>query len=228
MNTIRRVIHPALKIIDEKNFIAEFTASDETIDLTNEVIRAGGWRFKLAKKNFPMVNSHDYSDIRNVLGKVIEFGVVAGKLMNTVQYACDVAENQLAQFAWKMTLAKYLPAVSVGLVPLLVATRWDADKKNYESQRADLKLAREQMPDVIYIEQEQIELSQCVIGANPNAVAKAYKAGVLSDADLDFLSTEVARNKIADSTDGPAAVEKARQRVRMATLMEFTTKIKKL
>ena len=40
---------------------------------------------------------------------------------------------------------------------------------------------------MIYVEQEQIELSQCVIGANPNAVAqieKAYKAGVLNDSDI--------------------------------------------
>ena len=189
--TLRRTIHPVVCVLDEKNFIAEFTASDETIDLTNEVIRAAGWRFNLAKKNFPFVNSHDYSDIRNMIGRVVDFGVVAGKLMNTVQYACDVAENQLAKFAWKMTVAKYLPAVSVGCVPLLMATRWDSDKKLYNAQRAELKLARDVMPDVIYIEQEQIELSQCIIGANPNAIAqieKAYQAGILNDSDITHFS----------------------------------------
>src|SRR5690606_26257673 len=36
----------------------------------------------------------------------------------------------------------------------------------------------------IYLEQEQIELSACVIGANPNALAKAHKEGCLSDGDL--------------------------------------------
>jgi hypothetical protein len=227
MKTIRRIIHPVVKIVDEKKFIARFTASDETVDLSNEVIRAAGWKFSLAKKNFPMVNSHDYSDIRNVLGKVIDFGVAAGELMNEVQYACDVVENKLAMFAWKMTLANFLPAVSVGCVPLKVATRWDRDQTLYKSQCAELKLAIDAGPDVIYVEQEQIELSQCVIGCNPNAVAKAYKSGAIDDADLEFLSTEIAKSKTADSTDGPAAVEKARQRVQLAVMMEFKTKIKR-
>jgi hypothetical protein len=127
-----------------------------------------------------------------------------------------------------MMVAKFLPAVSVGCQVTRAACRWDNDKTEYNTQCAELKLPREVVPDVIYIEQEQLELSQCVLGANPNAVAKAYKAGVINDADLDFLSTEVARHKTADSTDGPAAVEKARQRVRMATLMGITTAIKHL
>jgi hypothetical protein len=206
MKTLRRTIHPVVKILDEKNFIAEFTASDETLDLQNEVIRAAGWRFNLCQKNFPFVNSHDYSDIRNTLGKVIDFGVVGGKLMNTVQYACDVAENELAMFAWKMMLAKFLPAVSVGCQVTRAASRWDTDKTEYNQQCAELKLAREVSPDVIYIEQEQLELSQCVLGANPNAVAqieKAYQAGAINDADIascskisrDFASAFEQRNQ---------------------------------
>ena len=80
----------------------------------------------------------------------------------------------------------------------------------------------------IYLEQQQAELSSCIIGANPSAVAKslktiahAHKAGVLSDADLDTLSLEYARVKTADSTIDPAGVEKARQRARMVFLMRF-------
>ena len=228
MNAIRRTIHPTFKIVDEKKFIARFTASDETLDLHNEIIRAKGWRFNLCGKSFPFVNSHDYGDIRNTLGKVIDYGVIGNELMNEVQYACDVVENQLAMFAWKMMLAGFLPAVSVGCQPTRAACRWDHDTTEYNQPCAELKLPREVVPDVIYIEQEHLELSQCVLGANPNAVAKAYKAGAISDADLDFLSNEVARNKTASSTDSPAAVEQARQRVRMATLMEFKTKIKRL
>ena len=43
-------------------------------------------------------------------------------------------------------------------------------------------------PRSIYLEQEQVELSACVIGANPNALARSYKAGLLTDADLDLLA----------------------------------------
>jgi hypothetical protein len=205
MQAIRRTIHPVVRILDEKKYIAEFTASDETLDLHNEVIRAAGWRFNLCKKNFPFVNSHDYSDIRNMLGKVVDFSVRSKQLVNVVQYACDVPENQLAMFAWKMMLAKFLPAVSVGCQPVKVATRWDSDKEFYNQQCAELKLPREVTPDVIYVEQEQLELSQCVLGANPNAVAqveKAYRAGALNDSDIsqafqisrDFASAFEQRN----------------------------------
>jgi len=228
MKAIRRTIHPEVRIVDEKRFIAEFVASTETIDSYNEVIRADGWLFSRVQKNFPLVNSHDYSDIRNTLGKIIDYSVKGGKLMNTAQYACEVQENQLAMFAWKMLVAKFLPAVSVGFAPITYACRWDSDKTKYDAQCSELQLSRDCNPNVIYITQEQLELSQCVIGANPDAVAKAYKAGAITDADLDFLSTEQAKSKIADSTDSPAAVEKARQRVRTALLMEFTTKIKRL
>jgi hypothetical protein len=37
----------------------------------------------------------------------------------------------------------------------------------------------------IFIEQEQLELSACVLGANPSAVAKAYQARCLRS---DWLS----------------------------------------
>ena len=40
----------------------------------------------------------------------------------------------------------------------------------------------------IFLEQEQVELSACSLAANTNALAKSYKAGLLTDADLDFIS----------------------------------------
>lgn len=225
MNSLRRTIHPEVRVLDEKAGIAEFIASDETIDSYKEVIRAAGWKFNRAAKNFPFVDSHDYSSIEKCLGKVVDYGVKAGQLLNTVQYAIEVKENKLAQFAWKMTVAKMLPAVSVGFYPVVFATKWDNDKGLFNGQIAELKLPSATDLRCVYIEQEQIELSLCVIGANPNAVAKAYKLGALDDADLEFISSEVSKRETANSTDGPAAVELARQRTRTAFLVELQTKI---
>jgi hypothetical protein len=36
----------------------------------------------------------------------------------------------------------------------------------------------------IYLKQIQIELSACIIGANPEALAKSYSSGCIRDADL--------------------------------------------
>jgi hypothetical protein len=229
MKSLRRTIHPVCKILDEKTGLAEFTASDETIDSYKEIVRASGWKFNRVQKNFPFVDSHDYSTIEKCLGKVVDFAVTGRQLMNTVQYAIEVQENRLAQLAWKMLVAKMLPAVSVGFIPVAYATKWDSDPKLFNSQLVDMKLSPAKADvNCIYIEQEQIELSQCVIGANPNAVARCYKAGAIDDADLDFLSTEQAKRATADAADSPAAAASARQRAQKRFLMGFQLAIKKI
>ena len=82
--------------------------------------------------------------------------------------------------------------------------------------------------DCVYLSWLQIELSACVIGANGNAVAKAYKAGIVDDQFLDLISTAKAQRETATSTDGPAAVELARQRARERFLLEMQLTIKQL
>lgn len=228
MKTLRRTIHPTVRVLDEKKGIAEYIASDETIDSYREVIRAAGWKFNRCAKNFPFVDSHDYSTIEKCLGKVIDFGVRARELMNTVQFAVDVAENRLAQLAWKMTLAKMLPAVSVGFQPVVFATKYDADKGSFQGQLAELKLNLNADVRCIYIEQEQIELSLCVIGANPNAVAKSYKDGVLTDSDLELLSIEHAKRETASLADSPDAAGLARHRAQEQFLESFQTTLNKI
>ncbi|MDR3459556.1 MAG: hypothetical protein P4N60_19170 [Verrucomicrobiae bacterium] len=230
MKAIRRTIHPEVKVIDAAKGIVEYIASNETLDYHNEIVRADGWQFNRFKKNAPFVDSHNYECLDCLLGKVIDWKLSGNNLVETVQWAIDAGlpEDHLANIGFKMTAAGYLKAVSVGFQPIEYCTRWDNDKTVYNEQCAALGLSREVSPDVIYIQHEQLELSACIIGANADAVARAYKAGVVTDAFLEKISTEVARLKTADSTDGPAAVEKARQRVRMATLMEFKTKINRL
>lgn len=194
MKILRREIHPQVRVLDEQNGIAEFIASDETLDSYNEIIRAAGWQFNRVQKNFPFVDSHDYSTIEKCLGKVVDFAVRSKQLINTVQYALSVPEARLAQFAWKMLCAKMLPAVSVGFMPVTFLTRWDANDARYadawKEQLEDLKLLPDTQVNCIYIVQEQLELSQCVIGANPNAVAieRAYQAGILNDSDVAHFS----------------------------------------
>ncbi len=40
-------------------------------------------------------------------------------------------------------------------------------------------------PGTFYVEQEQKELSACVLGANPNALARAFKDGILKTGDIE-------------------------------------------
>lgn len=228
MNTLRRTIHPEVRIADSAKGIVDYIASDETLDSYREVIRSSGWRFTHFTKNAPFVDSHDYSTIKNQVGRVIDFNVEKGRLIERVQWAIDVAGNDLAQLGWKMTEAGYLRAVSVGFWPKRQVNKWDPDKSAWVTQLTELGLREEDGVRTIYIEQEQVELSAVILGANPNALAKAYKAGALSDADLDKFSAERSKRETACTADDPAVAEQARQRARRLFLLEIQTQIKKL
>jgi hypothetical protein len=199
-STIRRPLQIEVRVIDEKKGLVEYIASDETLDSYREIIRAEGWRFTNFRKNAPFVDSHDYYTIDNLLGKVSDFQIKDKQLVETVQWAIDVPENILAQRGFAMTKAGYLKAVSVGFWPTRMANRWDADRTAYDQQLAELGMTSmpdSQKPRTIYLEQEQVELSACIIGANPNALAKAFKAGLLTDADLDIFAREHERRESA-------------------------------
>ncbi len=229
MNTkLCRTLHPKVKVVDSAKGIVDYVASDETLDSWREVIRADGWRFTHFQKNAPFVDSHNYDSIDKQVGRVLEFHVERRQLINRVQWAVDVPENKLAAIGWRMTEAGYLKAVSVGFWPTQMASKWDADKSRWQQQLQELNLHEEDGVRTIYIQQEQVELSSCIIGANPNALAKAYKAGAISETDLETLSREYAKRETATAPDRPADGALAQQRARESFLLEFTKTIKHL
>ena len=185
---LRRIILPTVKIFDAALGICDYVASDETVDSYREVIKADGWRFTNFKKNSPFVDSHNYETVGNLLGKVVDFEVKDGQLIERVQWAIDVPENKLAALGWKMTVAGYLKAVSVGFWPTRYITPSGSDEWHALMEDMDLE---DNPPRCVYLEQEQIELSACVIGANPNALAKAYHAKAITEAELDFAAAQL-------------------------------------
>lgn len=225
----RRTIHPVVRVLDSAKGIVEYVASDETLDSYREVIRSKGWRFDLFKKNAPFVDSHNYDSLDQLVGKVIDFSVKDGKLVEVAQWAIDVAENKLAQLGWKMTEAGYLKAVSVGFFPVKYVSRFEADKQGeFSVQLQELGLTDNDRVHTIYTDQQQIELSACIIGANPNALAKAYKAGVLDDPALEFLSHEYSLREPVPAADTRADAAETQQRAREDFLRKLHTIINKL
>jgi hypothetical protein len=218
MNTmIRRQIHPVIKVLDAAKGLVEYVASDETVDSYREIIRAGGWRFTNFAKNAPFVDSHDYSSIEKLLGQVVEFKVVGKTLVETVQWAKD-AGNKLADIGWKMTEGGFLKAVSVGFWPV----KWTMPGESLHAQQlAELKITTGSDVRTIYLEQEQYELSACIVGANPNALARSYKAGILTDADMDTLSLETSKRETAAAALDPVVAALAQQRARTEFLAKF-------
>ena len=220
---LRRTLHPQVKVIDAANGIVDYVASDETIDYAGEVIRAKGWRFTNFAKNSPFVDSHDTTTIAKAIGQVIDWSVVKNELRERVQWAIGLG-NTVADIGWKMTEAGFLKAVSVGFYPEKIATRWDTDRATWLGQLRELELGEDGIRTV-YIEQEQVELSACILGCNPNAVARAHKAGALVDEDLDrldkFLSTQIATVKTDDEAVDRGVASPSRRRARLALLLEM-------
>lgn len=187
---IRREIPTEVRVMDDAAGIAEYVASDETVDSFGEVIRASGWRFNSFARNSPFVDSHQYDSLDCLLGKVLDFEVRGRRLIETVQWAIDVPSNQRARIGWEMTRAGYLKAVSVGFKPVRMVSQWDQDKTGWHSQLRELGLTEQDGVRAVYVEQEQLELSAVIIGANPNSllnVGKAYRDGVLRDSDIAYL-----------------------------------------
>lgn len=213
---IRREISVESKVLSENDGTVEFVASDETLDCYQEIVRVSGWRFSHFAKNAPFVDSHDYSSITKLLGQVVGWKLEGGQLIETVRYSRE--PGTLADWAFRMVRDKFLKAVSVGFVPVRAASKWDQSSSEFLTAIAELKLDAQTAAKlrVVYLEQEQIELSQCVIGANPNALAKAYKAGCLTEQDLDKFSAMIASSKTAPTANDPADVVAARRRAKLA------------
>jgi len=190
-NLIRRTIHPEVRLLDEKQGLVEYVASTETLDSYSEIIRADGWKFDDFQKNAPFVDSHNYNSIDCILGRVVDFTVRNKRLVETVKWAIDVPENVTAQKGFAMTAAGYLKAVSVGFMPVNYVTPFDRNLDDWRKVCEEMELDPEDTRcRCIYVEQQQKELSACVIGANADAVAieKSYEAGILSDSDVALFS----------------------------------------
>ena len=72
-----------------------------------------------------------------------------------------------------------------------------------------------------FTEQEQVELSVCVVGSNPNALAKAWQAGAIDQADIETLSREYSQRENGRAADCPAPAAPAREQARRRFLEEL-------
>lgn len=184
MSTVRLTLPAVPKVLSLAERTVQYVASSQALDCYREIVRAAGWKFDRFAKNAPFVDSHNYSSVGYLLGAVIGWKVEGDKLMEDVKFIPEGA-SPLADFAWKMSETGFLRAVSVGFIPSKVRSRW-RDEKDFAQAVVELQLTAEQAAQcsVIHWEQDQTELSAVLIGANPEAVAKAHTAGAVTSEDF--------------------------------------------
>jgi hypothetical protein len=229
MKPLYRTLHPEFKIIDASKGIVDFVASDETLDYYSEIVRAAGWKFTNFAKNAPVPDSHDYSSIEKLLGKVTDWRIEGKKLIERVQFAIEIEEQPLARLAWRMIEAGYLKACSVGFTPVQGFSKY-GDEKSFLNAIRELGLSTDAAAKVrtIYWEQEQMELSICILGANPAALAKAFKAGSLNDDDISLIETlseQKAKRQTATSATNADRVDVAKGRRRASFIRNLKIRL---
>lgn len=164
----------------------DFLASDETIDRYQEVISSAGWDLTNYQRNPVVLDSHRYDSIQAVVGRSLLCEVRDGRLCNRVEFALD---NPLGKLARDLARGGFLRAESVGFRPLA-----------WEDPPADAPGPRRK-----YTRQELVEISIVPIPANPNALALALDAGIVSRRTVGDV-IDMLRSLLSTQTTPPAQV----------------------
>lgn len=172
-----------------------YVASDETVDRMGDIIRVKGWDLSNFRKNPQALWAHNSRALP--IGTVTEMdkGELRGSpaLLETITYL-EQGLDPAADAVWKLVNAGVVRAVSVGFLP--VQTRFpDSPEERQELGLGDW--------GVLYEKQEQLELSNCTIPANPSALATRTVK--------EALRGMIARGEITER-DADAVVELGEQR----------------
>ncbi len=191
MKTLRRTITPELRVDYSGEPLVEITASNEATDSYNESIMAEGWDLSRTETNLPVPDSHDYSSIANLIGRVEKASVIGRNLVATVRIAVDVPSQPKAAMAFDLIKGGYLKAVSVGFMPGESVSPWDSDKSGYREACEKIGADPSDGPSRIYTRGHQLqEISFCILGANPDALVEARSAGILTDSQWGLIRRE--------------------------------------
>lgn len=167
---IYRTINFKIKDINEEDRSFTAVASDDSTDRHGESIKQDGWDLENFVKNPVVPWGHDY--YMPPVAKAIEIGMVEGKLMFKPKFASieELSEDPSNPSDWakfvdtifRMYKGGYLRAFSVGFIP-------------------------KEMEGDTFIKQELLEVSAVTVPSNPNALALAFKEGVIDESERKIL-----------------------------------------
>jgi len=167
-----------------------YIASDETVDRMGDIIRVKGWDLKNFLRNPQALWAHDARALP--IGRVTEWekSEVKGSpaLLETITYLEEGVSAE-AEAIWKLVKAGVIKAVSVGFLPLKMA--WPESPE----ERDALGLGPY---GVLFEKQEQLELSNCTIPANPSCLATRSVRTALRDMITAGQITEAVARKLVE------------------------------
>lgn len=164
-----------VKSIDKDMGTLEAIFSTQDVDRHGDVVLQDGWDISMFKKNPVILNSHNYGDAAEVIGKASNVKVEQKKLQGKITFA--VNENPKAKVIFDLYAGGFLNAFSVGFIPTKFKQNKDGSTDWYTIEEAEL-----------------LEVSAVSVPANARALAKAK--GI----DIDMLKSNDDEN--ANDNDG--------------------------
>lgn len=146
MKTLYQIAHIKSQTANKENYTLEAIFSTDDEDRHGDIVRQD-WELKSFKKNPVILNSHNYYDALDVIGRAEKIKVVDGKLEGTIKFA--VEENPKAKIIFDLYAGGFLNAFSVGFIP----REW--------SDKGEI------------LKSELLEVSAVSVPANAMALAKA-------------------------------------------------------
>ena len=162
MGKILKIINHEIKGIDEKENTVEVVVSTETKDADGDILLKTCFSKHIAryKANPVLLNSHNYRDVENVIGKAISIKATDNGLVAKFKYFIGQG-NSAAD--WAFQLAKNgIAAFSVGF-----------DSKKAEFIREKRGDGLEIVTGRKFIEVELLEISQVTVPSNRDAVLQS-------------------------------------------------------
>lgn len=152
--------------IDEANYTITFKVSDSSVDRDGEIVSQKDWQMKNYLANPVLLFGHDPSKPEYVIGQCVKMEYSPAEDCHFGTYKLDAGFNDTAKLIWNQLVSGTLRTVSLGFI-------------NHDYQVKDGVPVLEEV--------EPLETSIVPIPANAGALAKAAKAGKISEKDARFL-----------------------------------------
>jgi hypothetical protein len=177
----RAAFAPELRAINEQTRTITFTSSTESVDRYGDILRVSGWKLDQYRKNPIFLWSHRSQD--PPIGRTLDIHVETSPkpaLVQTVQFA-DKKTYDFADTVFQLFKGKFLTSVSVGFLPL-------------EQPKRLLDESGEWSGGYEFTSMELLETSAVPVPANPDCVARALDAGIITKEYVDrcFVREDVA------------------------------------